>query len=639
VNIDDKKIKDPDALVKAGRGDGHLVYVLHPDTPEEVAARERRLAAEKSRAGEGTAPDRVADVVINTGDGEDEDGDGEEGEKEGESEKDEEERKDEELGDEEMNWVHDENGIPVPLFVAKDHSTTKAPSDPVNTQEDTPRSTACNTSGAENETPPKPTNPKPGDYPSYPNAEHLHGGASESHLQFPTPASQMTNSQGQWGGWGLNDLPVSNALGINWAGGGMGDFYNWGNGAGAGRMGEENGFGTSLSTMGGANGFGGGVNGFGAGSGMMESANGFRGVANGFGALSGVMGHATGFGASTGVEHVPAHVTNGRAHVPWAIGPGYQGVVEGLGQGRTMNGLGGVEITGLPGYATPQGGVIGGHGVLDEATAKGMTTGAGHEQESMPKRDASSGTGQDGGNNGQVVEKGGGVGSGTSKEESREEIVGGEKQAERGGKEVAGRESKPKGGPGETGQDSLSRGKRSPEGDPPSSRSKRLRHAPAATEFPEWIELAYKHLRLDMSHELWLKVVEDWYSFEKAWASKGMSQSGRMATSKRPVELGAWLPAPRRYDVVPTLPNVHAFADQWSEWWMAVQPECRQRGEGGLPKPLTKNMNIASLKKGGALGLIVVLIGLRWWGTGEGLSDRWEQAVEDVESVFRRFQE
>lgn len=79
-----------------------------------------------------------------------------------------------------------------------------------------------------------------------------------------------------------------------------------------------------------------------------------------------------------------------------------------------------------------------------------------------------------------------------------------------------------------------------------------------------------------------------------------------------------------------------AFANQWQEWWVALQSPCRKKG-AQLLTLLTESMNISMLKKGGALGIMTVLIGLRWWGECPELQDRWEVAVKDMLSVFQRF--
>ncbi|TEB24182.1 hypothetical protein FA13DRAFT_1797390 [Coprinellus micaceus] len=156
-------------------------------------------------------------------------------------------------------------------------------------------------------------------------------------------------------------------------------------------------------------------------------------------------------------------------------------------------------------------------------------------------------------------------------------------------------------------------------------------------DLPDWINEARKHLKVDMEHKGWLKLVGAWYEFETVWATTGMSQSGCMQAQKCPPELGPWLQAPHQYNVVPKISDIHVFANQWLQWWMAIQSGCRKENRSEVPKPLEKAMDIMVLKKGGALGIVVILIGLCWWGMSEELSDRWEQAVEDVVNVFHHF--
>lgn len=63
--------------------------------------------------------------------------------------------------------------------------------------------------------------------------------------------------------------------------------------------------------------------------------------------------------------------------------------------------------------------------------------------------------------------------------------------------------------------------------------------------------------------------------------------------------------------------------------------------DGTLPGSLSlakSTDNLNALKKGGASGLVTVLIALKWWAPAAPLTDpdiHWEAAVRDIASCFR----
>ncbi|KAF8955436.1 hypothetical protein BDZ97DRAFT_1598155, partial [Flammula alnicola] len=91
----------------------------------------------------------------------------------------------------------------------------------------------------------------------------------------------------------------------------------------------------------------------------------------------------------------------------------------------------------------------------------------------------------------------------------------------------------------------------------------------------------------------------------------------RLGAKMRPSILSKWLLNGRRYDDIPLIENVDFMADDWLDWWNAIQPKWRQAmGKGSLPLPLsaaTGKDDIACLRKAGPTGMIAALIGLKWW--------------------------
>jgi len=106
----------------------------------------------------------------------------------------------------------------------------------------------------------------------------------------------------------------------------------------------------------------------------------------------------------------------------------------------------------------------------------------------------------------------------------------------------------------------------------------------------------------------------------------------------RPELLSKWLQS-RKYKVMLDVADKMAFGCSWCTWWLALQPKWRQESTGGhLPGPLSLakgNDNLNALKKGGASGLVTVLIALKWWAPPLTDSDSdWKAAVTDVFSCL-----
>ena len=74
---------------------------------------------------------------------------------------------------------------------------------------------------------------------------------------------------------------------------------------------------------------------------------------------------------------------------------------------------------------------------------------------------------------------------------------------------------------------------------------------------------------------------------------------------------------------------------------MGLQPEARWVEKGGsLPLPLAgikMNDDFVNLKKGGPSGLVVILIGLKWWACTRERDQRWLAAVADVKGCLEAF--
>lgn len=107
----------------------------------------------------------------------------------------------------------------------------------------------------------------------------------------------------------------------------------------------------------------------------------------------------------------------------------------------------------------------------------------------------------------------------------------------------------------------------------------------------------------------------------------------------RPDLLSKWLQT-RKYNATPDIPDRVAFGSSWRNWWNGIQPKWRQVSpDESLLVPLSEakgSDNLNALKKGGASGLVTVLIALKWWAPLDHNDKDWEAAVEDVTSCLQQ---
>jgi hypothetical protein len=90
---------------------------------------------------------------------------------------------------------------------------------------------------------------------------------------------------------------------------------------------------------------------------------------------------------------------------------------------------------------------------------------------------------------------------------------------------------------------------------------------------------------------------------------------------------------------VPNIADRAAFSSSWRNWWNGIQPKWRQvSADKGLLGPLSAakgSDNLNALRKGGASGIVTVLIALKWWAPPGHDDKDWEAAVEDVTSCLQ----
>ncbi|KAF8059253.1 hypothetical protein FPV67DRAFT_1454402 [Lyophyllum atratum] len=119
---------------------------------------------------------------------------------------------------------------------------------------------------------------------------------------------------------------------------------------------------------------------------------------------------------------------------------------------------------------------------------------------------------------------------------------------------------------------------------------------------------------------VWTQCLRAWIAFE---GIRGFPrEDGRLATQGRPAAIGQWMKGGRRW-VDQNVNN--AFARDWVKWWHSLKG-----GDG-------TDVDWESLNKGGSTGLLLVVLGLAWWGEkieeiGRSSEDpgSWLAAVRDV---------
>ncbi|KAJ2911433.1 hypothetical protein MD484_g8980, partial [Candolleomyces efflorescens] len=159
----------------------------------------------------------------------------------------------------------------------------------------------------------------------------------------------------------------------------------------------------------------------------------------------------------------------------------------------------------------------------------------------------------------------------------------------------------------------------------------------ATRERPEWMDAAHEYLRRGPDVQAWRGAVEAWLAFEQGMTAATLTMQRLPAGSKRPEMLSKWIGAGKRYNVVPALDEQEreAFATAWLDWWKEMQPVARKYShEDELPSPLQAKHNLSTIKKGGPSGLVLALVGLKWWYR-PGLR-LWDRAVEDLRACLEK---
>ncbi|KIL55455.1 hypothetical protein M378DRAFT_63096, partial [Amanita muscaria Koide BX008] len=135
---------------------------------------------------------------------------------------------------------------------------------------------------------------------------------------------------------------------------------------------------------------------------------------------------------------------------------------------------------------------------------------------------------------------------------------------------------------------------------------------------PSWLTYAGDYLSDEGLGNEWTDCVKAWLAFEASFGYTEASASRLPESKSRPAIISRWLQS-RKYGQTPlTFDDAATFAQEWTTWWGALQPEWRKPPHNcNLPKlmsTMSPDDDIHVLRKGGPSGLVTVVIGLKWWG-------------------------
>ncbi|KAF8986395.1 hypothetical protein BDQ17DRAFT_1175653, partial [Cyathus striatus] len=87
----------------------------------------------------------------------------------------------------------------------------------------------------------------------------------------------------------------------------------------------------------------------------------------------------------------------------------------------------------------------------------------------------------------------------------------------------------------------------------------------------------------------------------------------KLPTESRPKEAGSWIRKHIRKRHEPTIVDSLDFGRLFCTWWTSLQPSWRILDDGEYSKDTPADDTWTTLRKGGAAGMHMVIIGLSWW--------------------------
>lgn len=153
-----------------------------------------------------------------------------------------------------------------------------------------------------------------------------------------------------------------------------------------------------------------------------------------------------------------------------------------------------------------------------------------------------------------------------------------------------------------------------------------------ATQQRKWMGPAVEALNAALGPAQENGVVDLWIKFETVVGKKGMKK--KLTADGQPWQLEDWISRGRNYESPPPIDKAPAYASAWRRWWASMQPSWRM--EGGTWPMLKKDVEgegWLNVKKGGANGIVLAILGASWWYAQCGVGnerDECEEAIVDI---------
>ncbi|EEB88935.1 hypothetical protein MPER_13032, partial [Moniliophthora perniciosa FA553] len=130
---------------------------------------------------------------------------------------------------------------------------------------------------------------------------------------------------------------------------------------------------------------------------------------------------------------------------------------------------------------------------------------------------------------------------------------------------------------------------------------------------------------------VWQHILHEYFTLQKLYSFANPDKY-RLPSNLRPEEFPPWFKGGRKLDFLPNVRSVADFKRSLWEWWDSLNPDWRERiGEGRISR--SRNGEWDGLRYPGQNGLVLPIVGLRWWFMCEEVemgSDEWSEMAQDV---------
>lgn len=150
---------------------------------------------------------------------------------------------------------------------------------------------------------------------------------------------------------------------------------------------------------------------------------------------------------------------------------------------------------------------------------------------------------------------------------------------------------------------------------------------------PAWFVRALEMLRSTDGGTYWTRLLDVWSMFE---AQEKYFEAKALPATGRPAAISEWMKQHRSPTWRPRLTKT--FRKDFKDWWLILQPKWRVTGGEVISG---YDGDFTSLKKSGANGLLIVIVGLFYWRLTIAIEseeeDEWLGIVEDCITIIEIF--